>query len=215
MWGDDYGNCQRFIFNIPPMPLSSTSAAALWAALMKHDVPNLAFRVLQLCASENVQGSALQVYCTGGKGMCIHASMRSDSAFAEGSANCSNLRSHLRDPSVTTEVTKPFREFRQRLRDTIEPNGFYFDLFSTDDASGNAKFDAHFRQTGGTMVDRFRCRNHQNNIIMTTVYHCVDIGLLHRLFVASKFLNQGTAFWRCCVAVRKFVDKTLRDRSLV
>ena len=76
LWGDDYGNCQRFIFNIPPMPLSSTSAAALWAALMKHDVPNLAFRVLQLRASEKCSGQCVAGLLYGREGdvhSCLNA----------------------------------------------------------------------------------------------------------------------------------------------
>jgi hypothetical protein len=98
-------------------------------------------------------------------------------------------------------------EFKKRLMDMV---GFSIDLLSSDDASGNDRMFAHYLDTNsGLLSCRMLCRNHQTNLAMIGVYSSIGVSLLHSLFLATQFLRMGTYYYRCGLAVRRFVEHEL------
>ncbi len=102
-------------------------------------------------------------------------------------------------------ITRDVIEFRNRLVDIVFKQGVSIpiELHSSDDASGNDKFDAHYLQSVQHAAMRYKCSNHQANLILMVLYTTIGLDIMHGLFAATKFLLMGPYYLRCIMCVRR------------
>ena len=68
--------------------------------------------------------------------------------------------------SLWTLFTHPAFKDAWSFRDALFARaGISLELHSSDDASGNDRLDAHFKNVRGDLAERLKCRNHQVNLI--------------------------------------------------
>ena len=116
--------------------------------------------------------------------------------------------------SLWTLFTHPAFKDAWSFRDALFARaGISLELHSSDDASGNDRLDAHFKNVRGDLAERLKCRNHQVNLIEKSVYAAIGPDLLHSLFCSTMFVRSGSYFLRCMLAVRKHVHINLRVRE--
>lgn len=119
------------------------------------------------------------------------------------STSAEAIWSGLFDHPCMADINK----FKKALLSTVMESSplLPIELHSSDDACGNDRFDAHYLQSSEHLVQRFKCMNHQSNLVLTLLYAVIGLDLMHGIFAASKFLRMGPYYFRCILAVRRFV----------